>query len=427
VLAILTTHPIQYQVPLWQALAARGRVPFEVWYLTDHGSRVTLDKDFGKRFAWDLPLLDGYRHRFLPINKNWSMDIKRPWDIRLSKPLRPFFQEGGVTRLWINGWQKLAYWQAVGQARDAGVKIWLRAESNDLAPRRAWKRILRKRVHAWLFRRVDQFLYIGSANRRLYLGGGAPENRLQPAPYGIDNGRFRSQAEKSGLQRREIRKHWGIPESAFCVLFCGKFVPMKRPSDVVAAVQLLQRSAAGSNRIGPGNHLLFVGSGVLGSALRESVRIAFDADSPGANAQGSEPSKASGSFAGFLNQTKISDAYVAADCLVLPSDYGETWGLVVNEAMASGLPCIVSDAVGCGEDLVVPINPRLRYRMGDIGSLARALEEVRNAPPSRDLLIAQVAKFDIDVTVKTVEKLWADETGNSLKSRKSFFASMNFR
>ena len=60
------------------------------------------------------------------------------------------------------------------------------------------------------------------------------------------------------------------------------------------------------------------------------------------------------SFTGFLNQSEIVRAYVAADCLVLPSDAGETWGLVVNEAMACGLPAIVSNQAGCAADLVVP-------------------------------------------------------------------------
>ena len=58
-------------------------------------------------------------------------------------------------------------------------------------------------------------------------------------------------------------------------------------------------------------------------------------------------------FTGFLNQGEIADAYAAADALVLPSDSGETWGLVVNEAMACGLPAIVSDHVGCVADLVI--------------------------------------------------------------------------
>jgi glycosyltransferase involved in cell wall biosynthesis len=80
-------------------------------------------------------------------------------------------------------------------------------------------------------------------------------------------------------------------------------------------------------------------------------------------------------FAGFLNQTEISRAYVAADCLVLPSDYGETWGLVVNEAMVHGLPAIVSDRVGCGPDLVENGVTGRVVPFGDVGSLARALLE----------------------------------------------------
>ena len=68
-LAILTTHPIQYQVPLWQALARDGRVPFEVWYLTDHGTRRSRDREFGQTFAWDIDTLSGYTHRFLDVDQ----------------------------------------------------------------------------------------------------------------------------------------------------------------------------------------------------------------------------------------------------------------------------------------------------------------------------------------------------------------------
>jgi glycosyltransferase involved in cell wall biosynthesis len=78
-------------------------------------------------------------------------------------------------------------------------------------------------------------------------------------------------------------------------------------------------------------------------------------------------------FAGFLNQSEIVRAYVAADCLVLPSDAGETWGLVVNEAMACGLPAIVSDQVGCGPDLVTEGVTGSIFPMGDLGALAQRL------------------------------------------------------
>ena len=89
------------------------------------------------------------------------------------------------------------------------------------------------------------------------------------------------------------------------------------------------------------------------------------------------------SFTGFLNQTEISKAYIAADCLVLPSESTETWGLVVNEAMASNLPCIASDACGCAEDLVAPISPQLRFPLGDISAIAAAIQSIMSDPPGR--------------------------------------------
>jgi len=112
-------------------------------------------------------------------------------------------------------------------------------------------------------------------------------------------------------------------------------------------------------------HLLFAGSGELGNALRAACRVAIDADERGITSTdaGAPPA----SFTGFLNQSEISRAYVAADALVLPSDAGETWGLVVNEAMASGLPCIVSEACGCAEDLVAP---QWRFPLDDSHAVA---------------------------------------------------------
>lgn len=69
-------------------------------------------------------------------------------------------------------------------------------------------------------------------------------------------------------------------------------------------------------------------------------------------------------FTGFLNQGEISAAYAAADCLVLPSD-GETWGLVVNEAMACELPAIVSVSCGCSVDLIIEGKTGFLYACGD--------------------------------------------------------------
>ncbi|MCB1276971.1 glycosyltransferase family 4 protein, partial [Prosthecobacter sp.] len=341
-LIILTTHPIQYQVPIWQALARDGRVPFEVWYLTDHGAKAAQDVEFGNKFAWDIDMLSGYPHQILKAPRD--VHPASFWKCRAAESLTARLRDCGAKALWIQGWQVAGYWQAVFAARRAGVKLWLRGESNDLAPTVGWKKHLKQFVLGWLFRQVDAFLCIGTANRRLYRRFGVPEEKLFDAPYAVDNERFRKQKTEIESQRREIRKRWGIDDDTFCVLFCGKFIAKKRPTDVVlAARELVQK--------GERVHLLFVGSGELGDSLRSTCNVVFDAGLETRNQEPGTKNLPPASFAGFLNQTQISEAYVAADCLVLPSDYGETWGLVVNEAMASGLPCIISDHCGSAEDL----------------------------------------------------------------------------
>lgn len=347
-LAILTTHPIQYQVPLWQALARDGRVPFEVWYLTDHGTRRSRDREFGQTFAWDIDTLSGYTHRFLNVEQGATPSSF--WKCRLRERLRDRVRSSKVSAIWIQGWQVAAYWQAVREARSVGVEVWLRGESNDLAPQPPWKRTIRQRRNGWLFRRVDKFFYIGKANRRLYEECGVQEAKLFPAPYAVDNERFALQATALRPQRKALREQWGIPEDAFCILFCGKFIPKKRPLDLIAAARALLEKGMLSKV-----HLLFVGSGALGPELRRACRVVSDSEGQLAASQ-VEGSRypfvlPPASFAGFLNQKEISRAYVAADCLVLPSDYRETWGLVVNESLASSLPCLVSQACGCAEDL----------------------------------------------------------------------------
>jgi glycosyltransferase involved in cell wall biosynthesis len=399
-LVILSTHPIQYQVPLWQALAKDGSVPFEVWYLTAHGVRPSYDRQFGKSFAWDLDVLSGYPHRFLDVNS--TVDVSSFSKLRISGALRPLFRDTRVSALWVQGWQVLAYWEAVWQARRAGVPVWLRGESNDLVTVQSYlKRHVKRRVLRKLFERVQNFLYIGKANRRLYESFGVRSEQLSYAPYCVDNDRFASQAESLAPKRNDIRRQWGISENAFCVMFAAKFIEKKRPFDLI-------RAAADSRFKGLGRplHLLFVGSGELGASMRDACNVSFDAEEHSVKADENKTGLPAASFAGFLNQTEISKAYVAADCLVLPSDSRETWGLVVNEAMASGLPCIVSDACGCAEDLVAPINPAYCFPLGDHNSLASALLDMARRPCPPSVLKEHVSKYHIGVTVDSVTSLF---------------------
>src|SRR5438132_3202783 len=137
-LAILTTHPIQYQVPLWQALARDGRVQFEVWYMTKHAVEISRDREFGKSFAWDLEMLEGYPHRFLDVDRHATPNTF--WKCRLRGDFSDELRRVNAKAIWIQGWQVAGYWQAAWAAKKAGPEVWLRGESNDLAPTPFWKR-----------------------------------------------------------------------------------------------------------------------------------------------------------------------------------------------------------------------------------------------------------------------------------------------
>jgi len=398
-LIILTTHPIQYQVPLWQALARDGRVPFEVWYLTDHGVQVSLDNEFGKAFSWDLDTLEGYPYRFLKMATG-ATPVSF-WRCRAVEPLTDLLRASEAAALWVQGWQVAGYWQGVWAAKQVGIEVWLRGESNDLAPPPFWRQSLKRLLLGQFFQRVDRFLCIGQANRRLYEKFGVSSSKLHSAPYAVDNERLSRQAERIRLRRAELRKQWKIAEDSFCILYCGKFIPVKRPLDVIAATRQMKKYTQATKP-----HLLFVGSGELGDQLRSECSVVFDAEnaSPSQSVVADDWQRPLASFAGFLNQTEISQAYVAADCLVLPGR--ETWGLVVNEALASGLPCVVSDACGCADDLIRPVAPQLCFRIGDDAQLAKALAAVAE----RESVMTDLRQFsqthNFTQTVQTIADIY---------------------
>jgi glycosyltransferase involved in cell wall biosynthesis len=384
VLAIVTSHPIQYQAPLWRALAA-ANVKFEVWFLTPHAVQPSPDREFGHTFAWDLNLLEGYPHRFLPVAPDWRLD--RFNGVRLEKDWNTLLRERGVTHLWIEGWRFLELWRAVSAAHRRGVEVWLRGETNDLSARHGLRELGRRMALHWLYKRVQHFLCIGSANRRFYRSFGVADARLHSAPYSVDNSRFRLEAEQHRTRRQELRTRWGIPGNAFVFLFCGKLIAKKRPLDLVAAARLA------SGDCPQPLHLLFAGDGALAGAVKTEL---LSAGVPG-------------NVTGFLNQSEITSAYAAADCLVLPSDAGETWGLVVNEALASGLDVVVSDRCGSAEDLAAPLGAAHVYRCGDITGLAKSMVTVASHPSSALMIQSLIESHAIDRTVASILILTTDD------------------
>jgi glycosyltransferase involved in cell wall biosynthesis/GT2 family glycosyltransferase len=353
--AFVTSHPIQYQVPVFRHLAQRADIEFIVLFamLPDAASQGA---GFGVAFEWDIPLLEGYRYRVL---NNISA---APGVTRFSgcdtPDVRSVLRELKIDVVVVNGWVVKTCLQTLWACKRLGIPCIVRGEANNLRKRPWWKRILQRQ----LVRRYDAFLAIGRANRDFYKSHGIPDSRMFSAPYCVENDRFARAAAATESHRSELRTQWNVPQDAVCFLYCGKFEHKKHPVELVEAFfqaqTALQRNASNP----PPIHLLMVGDG----ELREYCQQLASRHSL----------LASITFTGFLNQTEIVNAYVAADVLVVPSDAGETWGLVVNEAMACGIPALVSDLVGCASDLIVPGKTGWTFKMGDWGELSMRLSEI---------------------------------------------------
>jgi len=344
--AFVTSHPIQYQVPVFRHLAAMPDVELTVLFATIPDAAAQ-GSGFGVEFEWDVPLMEGYRYQVLdnvarmPSVTRFS-GCDTPDIFEALKALRP---DAAI----VNGWVVKTCLQALWACKRLGIPCLVRGEANNLRVRPVWKRALQRLL-------VNQYaacLYIGEENLRFYRSLGVADGRLFPARYCVENERFEAASNQLHGQKSADRNRWAIAAGSNCFLFCGKFEAKKHPLELLKAF----RAACGS---GTGIHLLMVGDGELRA---ECEAFASTHELPV-------------TFTGFLNQSEIVRAYVAADCLVLPSDAGETWGLVVNEAMACGLPAIVSDRVGCAADLIVPGVTGEKFSFGDWEHLSALLLEL---------------------------------------------------
>jgi glycosyltransferase involved in cell wall biosynthesis len=241
--------------------------------------------------------------------------------------------------------------RAAAESRLSGLPVVFRGDSQPLPDSAGLAR--RMRTQAFL-RLYTSYLYVGKRNREFLAQNGISAERTFFSPHCVDNEMFTgiaSAMDRAG-SRRDAREELGIAPEAFVVLFAGKLEAIKRPWDVVRGAGALDGSVV----------VILAGSGNAESECRSAAR------ETGANVK----------FVGFQNQAELGRLYGLSDCLVLPSQ-DETWGLVVNEAMAAGLPCIVSDRVGCGPDLIESGRTGYVVPVGDIAALCRALDEIRAA------------------------------------------------
>lgn len=357
-LAYLVSHPIQYQAPLLRYIAAQPSIDLTVFFLSDVSVRDYYDQGFGMRIQWDVPLLGGYKHVFMPcLWKSERITFWQPFVYGLWRYLR----RGHFDALWLHGYANHANLRALMIAKCLGMKVLLRGESHlKTAHRSNAKRAINRFVFRKLFQLVDGFLAIGTLNREYYLSLGVPEEKIFLMPYAVDNSLFQARVNEACPRRTALRAELGLTENYPIILYASKFQGKKCARDLLDAYVRLSPDGVKE----PKSYLLFVGDGEERPPLQARIK---------------ELGWSTVRFPGFVNQTELPRYYDLCDVFVLPSEW-EPWGLVVNEAMNAAKAIIVSDRVGAGPDLVKDGDNGFIFPAGDVAALAHRLHFLGTRP-----------------------------------------------
>ncbi len=372
-LAVLASHPIQYEAPLFRRLARQYELTVFFAHRTTAADQSKAG--FGVGFDWDVDLLTGYAYEFLDnVASQPGLDHFGGCDTpSIGNKLR----EGNYKALLVMGWYLKCFVQGIWSAKRLGLPVIVRGDSHLETPRSAAKRAAKAIIYPLALRSFDAGLYVGERSRSYWEHYGYPRHRLFFSPHCVDKHWFAQRATEEA--RRNLRERHGISPQAKVVLFAGKLVPFKRPLDLIeAASSLLPRM--------PDLTVLIAGAGMLSDSINTLAAM----------------NKFQLVNLGFCNQTEMPAVYAAADVLVLPSSGQETWGLVANEALACGRPIIVSDVCGCALDLAADGTAGRIFPMGNVAALANTIAELLDNPPETEAIVAKASDYSLEKAVQGI-------------------------
>ncbi len=349
-LAIITSHPVQYNAPLFQLLEKRHNIKIKVFYTW--GEKVLQEKydpGFGKNIQWDIPLLDGYEYEFVQnISKDPGSDHFKGID-------NPFLidsiKKWNADAVLVYGWSFKSHLKVLRYFHGR-MPVFFRGDSTLVGGRNYIKNKLKTIFLKWVYTHVDKALYVGTRNKDYYLEYGMKREQLIFCPHAIDNKRFMEDIDYSD-KAAECKTALNIPLLSTGFLYAGKLDDNKN-------VRLLLETFV---KVSGNNYLVIAGNGTFEKEFKESFA-----------------SYRNIYFLPFQNQQMMPVLYRMADVFVLPSKT-ETWGLGINEAMACGRALLVSDSCGAATDLVREGINGYSFQSGnaeDLGSKIFSLTKQKN-------------------------------------------------
>jgi len=341
-IVILTEIIAPYRIPVFNALAARGDVDAHVIFFSENDPSLRQWQVYKNEIRFSYEVLPGWRRRLGKYNLllNWRV--------------RSALRRASPDAIVCGGYSYLASWQAAMWARRHAVPLLLWSESTgqDIRRRHAPVEFMKKRF----LRLCRASVAAGKTSREYLVALGAPPQSIFIAPDAVDVHFYSTLAAKAREQADKIRALHSLPSRYF--LCVGRLVREKGVLDLLSAYAALDEYIR--SQIG----LVFAGDGPARSDLEQRAAHV-----------GSGVVK----LVGWVHREQIPDIYALAEALVFPT-HSDTWGLVVNEAMACDLPIIVSSVAGCVPDLVEHGWNGLLVPPSDARALAHAMATVFRQP-----------------------------------------------
>lgn len=362
-MAYLVSHPIQYQAPLLRRIAKEPDIDLTVFFGSDFSVKEYKDDGFGGvGVKWDVPLLEGYQHEFLPVLRdNARVTPTTPMNHGIARRLKGERGRPAFDVLWVHGYASVNALHGITAANGLGIPVLIRAESWLGDRERSGAKLAAKKLFfRTLSQMIDGVMPIGTLNAeywRYYLGEDFP---LYLMPYAVDNQYFQQRSAEAAPRREELRRELDLAPDRPVILFASKLQRRKRADDLLEAYKRLAPSPGAE----PHPYLVIVGDGEQREALERAAQ---------------QSGLKSIRFCGFRNQSELPRFFDLATVFVLPSRH-EPWGLIVNEVMNAGRAVIVSDEVGCQRDLITDGVEGAIFPAGSVDGLTDALRRTLATP-----------------------------------------------
>ena len=252
----------------------------------------------------------------------------------------------------------------------------------------AWKKIVKRFTYPWLFKLPNKFLPGGSIQKHFLQHYGVAESRIIKAQMTVDVTDIRQRVAVMQKTRDEMRAEMGYSEKGVIFIFVGRLEEFKGISFLLKAFMGLQQTCVSRPK------LLVVGDGSCKKAVEKA-----EGESEHIN------------YLGRLDYYGVIRSLAVADVAVIPSTF-EPWGLVVNEAMAAGLPVIVSDRVGCVDDLVKDGLTGLVVPAKSVEALEKAMQFVLEDEDKRKEMGLNgrklISRWTLEIEAEIVVKAWTE-------------------